>query len=608
LLVEMAISKVSVKAAYELFDELKCCSDGPRRNGDFTSDAALALLDIEKLKCHIVNCLAALNVVEIKTRHFKNPANEQHEVVKRKVFEGACSMIINAELDANQTAIKKSVLSAFPDKCKITNGQSWLPLHFAIVLFAEGKISEEDVQTLYSIDPMAMHRLSNNKNDDEEEEEVAADHDALAGCTPAHLLCMQKQPTMSLVRFFCLCNPQAFLLCNQKGRCVLHLVVMFSESSELLQSMLQIDHSMTNKKIAKAPMGRKTALGLLCARVEFPFFKEMVTSLIGVDCSVAVISDGIIGCMLQIKESSFTDTSPGSGGEKILDLIKVLLNANPEVADYDNSNIFHEACCHLRGQLGIAVLTFFLTKNGDGIRSLSTDGNLPIHYAASYSTVDMLIFLHKAYPESISILVPNDKFNLLHFAIDKEVDIIAKLEYLCEQCPQLTHMKDNYGETPLHAFLYLCHNKLDLKVVKVFCDADETVVRDKCTPSDIDFDSIPLHLLISYRSLPSEVSDEADCFRLFLRLYSSSAGIKNGHLKSPYDLAVTKNLNHYFLRLLLASDPTIDPVKLKDLNFEARREGMFLAFRALSSTVKPTIWAKLRYENVNLLARVLSYL
>jgi hypothetical protein len=365
---------------------------------------------------------------------------------------------------------------------------------------------------------MAMHRLSNNnKNDDEEEEEVIGDnHDALTGCTPAHLLCMQNPPSMSLVRFFCIRDPKAFLLCDQRGRCALHLVAIFSESLELLQSMLQIDHTMTNRMIANTPVDEVgTALGLLCARVEFPFFREMVTSLIEVDSSVAVIYDGIIGCMLQSEESSFTDILPGSGGERIFDLIKVLLNANPEVANYDNSNIFHEACCHLRGQLGIAMLTFFLTKNADGIKSYDTDGNLPIHVAARGSTVDMLIFLHEAYPESISILVPNDEYNLLHFAIDDTISDNkgAKLQYLCDQCPQLIHMKDNEGDNPLHRACFEYHDKLDLEAVKILCNADETAVRDKCTPSDIDdddLDSLPLHRLIDYRSLVSEVSDEAD--------------------------------------------------------------------------------------------------
>jgi hypothetical protein len=223
----------------------------------------------------------------------------------------------------------------------------------------------------------------------------------------------------------------------------------------------------------------------------------------------------------------------------------------------------------------------------------------------------MLIFLHQAYPESLSILVPDIKCNLLHFATQEEVDKIAKLEYLRDQCPQLIHMKDHEGDTPLHDFLRSCYNKVDLETVKVLCDGDESVVRDKCTPSGINrrsFDSLPLHLLIDYRSLVSELSVEADCFRFFLRLYPSSVGIQNRRSKSPYDLAVEKHLKQYFIRLLLVNDPTIDPVERKDLNFEARREGMFLAFRALSTTPEPTIWAQLRYENVNLLARVMSYL
>jgi hypothetical protein len=173
-------------------------------------------------------------------------------------------------------------------------------------------------------------------------------------------------------------------------------------------------------------------------------------------------------------------------------------------------------------------------------------------------------------------------------------------------------MKDDEGVTPLHDFLRTCYEKVDFKTVKVLCDADETVVRDKCTPSfkeeEDNFGSLPLHLLIDHKCVVSELSDEADCLRLFLRLYPSSAGIRNRCLKSPYDLAVEKNLKQYFIRLLLANDPTIDPVQRRDLNFEARREGMFLAFRALSTTLEPTIWTQLRYEDVILLARVMSYL
>eukprot|EP00596_Hydrurales_sp_CCMP1899_P002044 CAMPEP_0119048860 /NCGR_PEP_ID=MMETSP1177-20130426/61454_1 /TAXON_ID=2985 /ORGANISM="Ochromonas sp, Strain CCMP1899" /LENGTH=484 /DNA_ID=CAMNT_0007025323 /DNA_START=386 /DNA_END=1840 /DNA_ORIENTATION=- len=484
----------------------------------------------------------------------------------------------------------------------MSNGQSWLPLHFAIVLFAEEKISEEDVQTLYSIDPMAMHRLSNNYQ-----------KGAVPGCTPAHLLCMQKQPPMSLVRFFCLRNPKAFLLCDQYGRSVLHLIAIHSESLELLQSMLQIDHTMTKKKLADTPAGEvNTALGLLCKRIEFPSFKERFNILIQVDCSVEVICDSILGCMMSNKSSSCQDIVPGSGSERIFDLLKILLNANSEVASYDNSKIFHLACIYLRENLGIAVLTLFLTKNGDGIKSFH-NGHLPIHFAARYSTVNMLKFLYEAYPESLFTLEIVNESNLLHLALTdtgNRSDVVAdKVKYLCEQRPQLIHMENNEGSTPLLNALYLDHNDLD--AVKILCDIDETALRDKCTPSntdDEDFGRLPLHLLIDYRSLTSELSYQSNCFRLFLRLFPASAGIKDGHSQSPYDLAVSKNLNKYFIRLLLANDPTIDPAKRKDLNFEARREGMFLSFRALSTTIEPTIWAQLRYKKVELLACVMSYL
>jgi hypothetical protein len=105
-----------------------------------------------------------------------------------------------------------------------------------------------------------------------------------------------------------------------------------------------------------------------------------------------------------------------------------------------------------------------------------------------------------------------------------------------------------------------------------------------------------------------EVSIEGDCFRLFLRLYPASAGIKDGRLKTPYDWAVDDGLSVYFLRLLLNADPSIDPVQRHNLNYAARREGMFLAFRALFNTVEPTIWAKLRHEDRDLLRRVIIYL
>lgn len=78
-------------------------------------------------------------------------------------------------------------------------------------------------------------------------------------------------------------------------------------------------------------------------------------------------------------------------------------------------------------------------------------------------------------------------------------------------------------------------------------------------------------------------------------------------LANPYDSKMLK-LGVYFRRLLLAADPTIDPRARRDLNYEARRDGMFLAFATLSVDRGPTIWSKLRHKGNDLLARVLAYL
>jgi hypothetical protein len=203
---------------------------------------------------------------------------------------------------------------------------------------------------------------------------------------------------------------------------------------------------------------------------------------------------------------------------------------------------------------------------------------------------------------------------LLHVAahenIEDTADMIGKVQYICDQCPALTHLKDDDGNSALHNLLAI-RVSLSFDCVKVLCDKDATVVKGKRTPSDITSltsGMLPLHLLIECQSPISEVSDKGDCLRLLLSLYPAAAGIKDDHSRTPYDMAVSNDLSACFIRLLLAADPSIDPVRRHDLNFKARRQGMFLAFRALSSNVEPTIWVKMRLKGRDLLQHVISYL
>jgi ankyrin repeat protein len=587
-----------IKTSFQLFDRLKCCLAD--LNVGFDNDTALALMEVDKMRCLILNCIAGLNIVENEKSKQNGSEINQNELMKRKVFAAAVSMMMSGEYDNNQD--QNAIVSAFPDDSKMSDERSWLSMHYAATLTVEKKISEEDIIILQAANPLGMHLFSEKDK---------------KGHTPVHLLCMQKRPNLSLVRKICLCDPQAFVLCDYTGNSALHMVAQYSESLEMLQSVLQIDHSLTKKRVI-GPSGLTAPLGFLCGRSDFSSFHKMLLCLIEVDSTVSVIYDGVTQCMRQYKGSSYEDISPGSRGESTLILLGKLIDANIDVANYDDCSIFHEACTYLRGELGIAVLSLFHRKNNEGTKSLDDLGYLPIHYAAENSSLGVIKFLLKIYPESLTMVTSDEEesfrgLNLLHQACENKSNIAdakAIVEYLCKLCPALVHMKSSQGFTPLHLVLGI-PGKLNVEAVKILCNADESVVRDKCTPAVITSSwsqQLPLHLLIAWNPPRMEVSNEGDCFRLFLQLYHASAGVKDGHLKTPYDLAVSKGLGVYFMRLLLNDDYTIDPVQRRNLNYAARREGLFLAFRALGSFVEPTIWAKLRHEHRDLLKRVISYL
>jgi ankyrin repeat protein len=492
---------------------------------------------------------------------------KNYELVKSEVFNATVSMILDDEFESDD-AVVNAIYSAFPDESKMSAERSWLPQHFAIALGVRNYISEDKIRIMLSIDPLTMDRLTQNEE----------------GIFGAY---------------------------NLNCRCALHLVAQYSKSLNLLQDILQTNHIMTQMVFESEDTGLETTpLGLLSKRHHFPTFDNMVLCLIEVDSTVEVIYDGVISCLRSYNKCLHQDTLPGSRSANSLILLGTFLNANPTVVKYDNFNIFHAACIYLKGELCISVLSLFLLKDSSGIKT-NKNGNLLIHWAVDRSCVDVLKFLHKAWPESITFL-DDDENSVLHRAIIDEIsdvaNVIAKVKYLCDQCPGLIHLQDYIGNTALH---YACSNSISsFELVKILCDGDRSgiglnVVRRRCTP----FGHLPLHTLIETQSQKiSELSNEGNCFRLLLRLHPAAAGIEDDNSESPYDMAVSEGLSAYFLRLLLSADPTIDPERRHDLNFAARRQGMFLAFSALSSNIEPTIWIKLRLKGRDMLEHTISYL
>jgi hypothetical protein len=175
---------------------------------------------------------------------------------------------------------------------------------------------------------------------------------------------------------------------------------------------------------------------------------------------------------------------------------------------------FFTAASYLRGEVGVAVVSLLIRMDSNGVKT-KDDEEFPIHRAASKSCVNVVKLLLNAYPESL-LMLTNEKYNLLHLAFESgnDDDRREKVKYLCDQCPAFIHQKCNYGNTPLNESLAPWSGKPDLKSVICLCDIDETVVREKCTPSDDDDDDsclrgkLPLHLLIAHNPHKSELSDE----------------------------------------------------------------------------------------------------
>lgn len=102
-----------IKASLQLFCKLNCISSN--FNGDFDDlAAALVLVDVEKMRCHLINCLIALYSVETQNEKTAIVAdNDDYELVKCKIFNASLRMILDQEFDSDEADIN-TILSDFP--------------------------------------------------------------------------------------------------------------------------------------------------------------------------------------------------------------------------------------------------------------------------------------------------------------------------------------------------------------------------------------------------------------------------------------------------------------------------------------------------------------
>ena len=607
------------KRCFQQFLQLKCVKAGHEEflNADAV-DIDINTLDVDKMKDHILDCLVALGIVqqELVSKEKSLVGQEGKEtqaaLLSNKVFKASLSITATAmihdsvELSEIDNAVGR-LLRAFPDNSKRTDGRSWLPLHWAVVT-DEKSLTETEMKLVYASDPMALQRCHSTNGS------------SFVGYTPAHLLCMKEMTlrNMSLIRHFSIINQQAFTMSasdSDRGDpllyaySALHAACGYGQpTEELLQHLLQLDSSQIGKKSAENGL---TPLGYLCSNSSCS--DRLITCLFEVDSSTEVVGNGIDGCL----ES--TDYP------HMLERVEMLLKANSEAAKYrdsDNWNLLHLAFLQKKmpSQLCINIIQRILAIHKDAVREVCSGGWLPVHTAARYGTVEVMEFLLGLYPESASVVTTDGSYNLLRLAVNNKKGITsvmeAKVRFLCSRYPAMMLQRNNHGCTPLLAAIIV----KNMLAVQILCETggQELARLPVAHPTDANNwcnGWLPLHILITWKAeslCDSLFSKEADCFRMLLHLYPEAAGIVGGLgvrcKKTPYQLAVDKNLPPYYLRLLLHAAPNLNLAELHRLNYAERRMAMFLAFRAVPSQPEPLLMARLRFAKKDLVKHVISFL
>ena len=609
---------------------MKCVKSG-HKELDADDDAMdVTMLDEEKMKSLLMDCIAALGVVR-KMRIEKRkkltlkvggePLTKETEIVRNDAFAvslslAATSLFHDAAKKPTQSDSVDRLLRAFPGVSNDDDdddSRGWLPLHWAALALTTGEekpvgLTETDMKVICTSDPLALQQFHQEGTDFDD-----------MGFTPAQLLCTQAMTSsnMSLIRHFSICNQQAFTMSasypnrgdpSLYGYSALHAACHLGQlTEELLKHLLQLDSSQTKKKCTSFGF---TPLIYLCKNSSCS--DRLVACLLEVDSSVEVVGNGLVGCLLS------TDDAWEKGR------VQMLLNANPEAAKYrysNGTNLLHVATRYGKMPIHhcIDIMQRFVDIHKDAVQEVDSKGWLPVHTAAHYNTVEVMEFLLGLYPESASMVTTDKAHSLMHMAVaDKECTtsvMEAKVRFLCSRYPAMVLQLDGEGYTPLQAAIW-CKK---IPAVQILCEAGgQELVKTPIThPTNANWKWngwLPLHFLIYKQSDPlrdSLLSKGFDCFRMFLRWYPEAAGIEGGcgtKKKTPYQEAVDKNLPPYYLRLLLRAAPDLNPAELHRLNFAERRMAMFLAFRARTTNIDPPFLARLRFEKIDLVKHVISFL
>ena len=546
-------------------------------------------VDLNRVRCHILGCIAALRCFE----HYSAPPHGLE-----KSFYLVLSDVASALSDLRDVpdVLSTSFLletflpidSESGDTDKIIQSQDqyrkeqedWKPVHWRLI-----SSSFTNDQQLAAID------YARGKSDL-----------STTRCKALLLHYAAASPNASIDVAEAVASPSAARCKDANGRVPLHWAAMHSRSLEMLDFLLAEWPGATRAQDKDG----YTPLHHLITRRKFPERVAMIVRLVDADpgsCGLVTTEKALTALSL------FCDKLGESTADDCKKLFTKLYAAHPAAVSQRNrhgNTPLHTLCYRMvamESQLAVAQSLLTVYKEGASIKNINDW--LPAHYAACFlRSTHMLELLLDAYPEALS-REGNSVNNILSIATLSYNSEVQK--YILERSPELVCVADSNGKLPLHKAINHCDHIWFERLYTAYPDAIKAFTNNGF---------LPLHCALS-KLVDDPMSLEADIIRSLLARYPAAVNMRqlpgavgaaatniqtnftlNGGLDvfvdeyatmvlTPYQLSRHTSCE-YIQRILLRACPEADndPQRLRDMNYAARRQLMFLAFAACTDRRK----------------------
>ena len=175
---------------------------------------------------------------------------------------------------------------------------------------------------------------------------------------------------------------------------------------------------------------------------------------------------------------------------------------------------------------------------------------------------------------------------------------VAITQLICQQYPASLQVPIVGGFLALHDAVA---NGMHAQAKMIWAAYPEAIV-----VADANGD-LPIHLLCY--NFKADESSYTDMLRFLVRHHAAGVSIPNNGGDTAYSVLCESLPDKvYAHRILLRVNPDLDMASYRLMNYEARRQAMFLLFSAVSRNVELNIFRRLLSLNVELVKAVLSYL